>query len=145
MNEYLTIIISAFAGGAVGFLTNVFMAFVNRNRNAAETTKIIEETNKERLSTQAEMQKQIKELVLELDRERDSRDKERDAKREELNRIYDQLSTVQSINSGLITQVGVLQKLNAEKDLRIKELEQLVDQHTRILKKTGQLPQRSKL
>lgn len=145
MSELVTIVISAMAGGAVGFLTNVFMAFVNRNKNAAETVQIIEETNKARLSTQAEMQKQIKDLVLELDRERDSRDKERDAKREELNRIYDQLATVQSINSGLITQVGTLQKLNVEKDARIKELESLVDQHTKILRKTGQLPARNKL
>jgi chromosome segregation ATPase len=142
MNELLPILIGALSGGVLGIISNLVMAAINRKKNQAEIIDMDTRTDKLRQELNHNLQGQVMGLVAQVDaliernREKEEKhEKERDAKRNEIDRIHSELRSVQMLNSSLLNQVAELQRLNGEKDKRVRELEQLVTQHTDTIKR----------
>ena len=123
-----------------------------RNELVMELDAQFETFKKRMLERNKELELQI-EILQRTSKEREEAyGIERNAKREELNGILAQLRTVQDMNSSFVNKFDTMQKIDMEKDERIRGLEkdnfrlkELVDQHSRILRKTGQLPSRDEL
>lgn len=124
MNEIvLTIIIAAISGGLFGFLGIALGLYVNRNKNKADTKNTDAETKDTTVETMQKLETQVSALVDRNIRVETEREKERDAKRVEITQIKNELLTVQEVNAAFINKFDFFQRLIAEKDNRIKELE----------------------
>jgi hypothetical protein len=128
--------------------TDNFDATTDKIRNdiLSQLEEQFEQMRTRLVSENGELQKRIK-FLEESQREKDRvYDLERTAKRDELNNIKQQLVTVQDLNAALIIKFEQMQAVNKEKDVRIQGLERqnvelrlTIEQHTLLLKKTGQL------
>jgi len=115
-----------------------------RNEILDQLEAQFEKLKKKLIAENKELQAEIEALRTRMREKDEAYEIERNAKREELNNIKDQLVTVQQMNSAFITQFETMRAIDREKNIRIGDLERknvelktLVEQHTKILKKTG--------
>jgi len=144
MSELLTAMFPALLGAVFGYLASVLNSWLNRNKNKAETSKIIADTDETNTKIQRELQEQVFSFIEQNQKMFDELKKERKSKREELDRMHidietlrQELLTVNMIKASLMNQVVQLQSVNDKRIKRIRELEALVAEHTETIAKYG--------
>lgn len=155
--------IIAILGGAgiFGFLGTIVGQIAMRNKNKAETEKLIAETEHIRIEAQRQMQDQLDGLRSQNKHLFEERELERQAKeklRDELNRLHNDIELIrkelfierQRANM-LLNELDAQRAGNMEKTVKIEGLQSLVSQQQKaierygvdigvIKKQTGQLP-----
>jgi chromosome segregation ATPase len=165
MDNVLTILLASIAGGLFGFFGNLISVKINKPKIAAETRKLISDTNGidqqqfiiwvdkyEQLYRQLEVER--KEREAEKVGERKSREAERKEIDRQIESLKDEILSMQMLKGAMLSQITNLQQQNIEKDIKIAKMEKENTQLKELVHKhglqigelrksvTGQLPPR---